>query len=158
MTLCKFEILACAIWLWMVTMSLFPFRRFMHLEPSSLYALFAVLPRSRPSLSCDGFRRTYASLCDFYKLPFRDEVVWVRMMGFPRTGQSQNRSQMQSRNLRWAEVLERRPVSSLPVFIAISVCFRILRRYTHSTILQFYGWTISVICFQSNAAFLLLHT
>lgn len=50
--------------------------RFIDLSPSSLYATYTTLPSARPSLPCTGFRRTYASLCDFYKQTFRDEIVW----------------------------------------------------------------------------------
>lgn len=55
----------------------FCFSRFIELSPTNLYATYCQLPSARPTLPCNGFRRTYASLCDFYKQIFRDEIVWV---------------------------------------------------------------------------------
>uniref|UniRef100_A0A1I7YRM4 Carm_PH domain-containing protein n=1 Tax=Steinernema glaseri TaxID=37863 RepID=A0A1I7YRM4_9BILA len=46
------------------------------LAPPGLYSDFAMMPSSRPVLACHNFRRSYAALCDFYDLPFREEVVW----------------------------------------------------------------------------------
>ncbi|TKR93236.1 hypothetical protein L596_007730 [Steinernema carpocapsae] len=46
------------------------------LVPQGLYSDFTMMPSSRPVLACHNFRRSYAALCDFYDLPFREEVVW----------------------------------------------------------------------------------
>ncbi|KAK0424292.1 hypothetical protein QR680_008595 [Steinernema hermaphroditum] len=46
------------------------------LVPQGLYSDFVMMPSSRPVLACHNFRRSYAALCDFYDLPFREEVVW----------------------------------------------------------------------------------
>uniref|UniRef100_A0A915KMH5 CARMIL pleckstrin homology domain-containing protein n=1 Tax=Romanomermis culicivorax TaxID=13658 RepID=A0A915KMH5_ROMCU len=50
--------------------------RYIDLSPSSLHSMYSQLPLAKPTLPCGGFRRTYASLCDFYKFAFRDEIVW----------------------------------------------------------------------------------
>ncbi|VDN05498.1 unnamed protein product [Thelazia callipaeda] len=52
------------------------FRNFIELLPAELFDEFQFLPNSRPYLPCHNFRRSYAALCDYYDLPFRDEVVW----------------------------------------------------------------------------------
>jgi hypothetical protein len=46
------------------------------LVDADLVALMPSLPHSRPSLPADNFRRAYACMCDYYRQPVRDEVVW----------------------------------------------------------------------------------
>ena len=47
------------------------------LNPPSLYDEFASIAIEVVSRPCHSFRRTYAAMCDFHDLPYREEVSWV---------------------------------------------------------------------------------
>lgn len=48
----------------------------LELVPASLYDEFVSIPLDVVARPCHSFRRTYAAMCDFYDLPYREEVSW----------------------------------------------------------------------------------
>ncbi|VDP19770.1 unnamed protein product [Soboliphyme baturini] len=51
-------------------------RNVVQIHPPSYYLVYDRLSSSHFSLPCDGFRRTYAAVCDNFRSPYREEIIW----------------------------------------------------------------------------------